>query len=150
MTIKITPTKKLLVSLFRFTCVASIVATLHGCASLSDHWQIVTVEDTASGAAPTQYESSIKSYLGNTLKDPFSAQYRNFSSPQPYVETTRIVTQAPTLVNVNGSATEMRKHCWLVTVDVNAKNSYGAYAGWTTHVFLFRGENIISAVERRA
>jgi hypothetical protein len=126
----------------------TMAASFFGCASLSDHWTIETVEDTASGEAPVNHESSIKSYLGNTLKDPFSAQYRYFSAPKKYVEKTQVVTQSPTLVNVNGRAIETRKHCWLVTVEVNAKNSYGAYIGWTTYVFLFRGENIMSSHSR--
>jgi hypothetical protein len=140
--------KQSLKKLLRVFLLATIATSFSGCAALSDKWTIDTVEDTASGNAPVQYEPSIKSYLGNTLKDPFSAQYRNFSVPQKYIEKTHVVTQSPTLVNVNGRATETRKHCWLVTVDVNAKNSYGAYIGWTTHVFLFRGEAIISAHSR--
>lgn len=127
----------------RLFLILVLATSFAGCAALSDKWTIKTVEDTASGEAPIQYEESIKSYLGNTLKDPFSAQYKNFSIPKKYINKTRVVTQSPTLINVNGYATETNTHCWLVTVDVNAKNSYGGYIGWTTYVFLFRGESIM-------
>jgi hypothetical protein len=133
---------------FRLLLVFSLATSIAGCAALSDKWTVKTVVATASGEAPEKYAETIKAHFENSLKDPFSAQYRNFTAPKKYVNETTVTTQSPTLINVNGYATKTLTHCWLVTVDVNAKNSYGAYIGWKTHVFLFRGESIISTHAR--
>lgn len=132
-------------SVVRVCCIVVAALSFSGCSALTDRWTITTVDDTASGLAPVHYEASIKSYLETRLKDPFSAHYRHLSAPEKHIENVQVVTQSPTLVNVNGRMRVTRKHCWRVTVEVNAKNSYGAYSGWTTYTFLFRGEDIMSA-----
>lgn len=121
----------------------ALIVSVSGCATLADKWHTTTIEDTARGEQPVDYVKSIKAHLENKLKDPFSAQYKDFSLPNQGSYSKNEVIQSPTLVNVNGYNRVTNIHGWRVTVEVNAKNSYGAYAGWKTYTFLFRGEEII-------
>jgi len=82
------------------------------------------------GPLPVHYEETIKQYFETALKDPFSAQYKFQKPEQGYTYK----------VFVSGGANNPG---WLVNVDVNAKNSYGAYVGWKRYSFLIKDENII-------
>jgi hypothetical protein len=114
-----------------------------GCASLNDKWHYVVVDDFERGSKPTNPEFLIRNYLTSYLKDPGSMQLADLSGVAEGYKTTNVVTQAPTLLNVNGYANEQRTHGWLVKVRVNAKNSYGGYVGAKMHSFVFRGDQII-------
>jgi hypothetical protein len=118
---------------------------LSGCVSLRDQWQVTVREDKERGAKPAHYQAAIDAYLGSTLKDPFSAQQKDVTPAVEAIYTTTTVTQAPTLVNVNGRKLEERRWVWLITAQVNAKNSYGGYVGWRTYKFYFQSEKLIAA-----
>lgn len=120
------------------------VLSLPGCATLTDKWHTTVQEDNRRGTKPERYQDAINTYLGNTLKDPFTAQQRDLKAPIEAVYTKRTVTQAPTLVNTQGYILESRRLAWLVTVQVNAKNSYGGYIGWKPYQFYFQGEQLIA------
>lgn len=120
-------------------------AVLSGCASLSDQWQITVREDRERGPKPMNYQVAIDTYLGSVLKDPFSAQQKDVTPAVEAIYTTTTVTQAPTLINVNGRKLEERRWVWLITAQVNAKNSYGGYVGWRSYKFHFQGEKLIAA-----
>ncbi|MFA6186847.1 MAG: hypothetical protein WC770_06530 [Phycisphaerae bacterium] len=78
------------------------------------------------GECPLYYEQAIKSLMSTTLKDPYSAQYR-FEAPYK---------------GYANRGFRGREYGWIVTVGINAKNSYGAYIGEQKHSYLFRGENM--------
>ena len=118
---------------------------LSGCAAMSDQWTTVVVDDTNRGDKPVRYEESIRTYLNSTMKDPFSMQIRNVTAPVEGYTSAFVVTKRPTLVNVHGMQEERRRHGWMVTAEVNGKNSYGAYVGWHSFQFVFRGEEMIHA-----
>lgn len=121
----------------------ALIVSIAGCAALEDKWHTTTIEDTATGEPPVEYVKIIKTYLENSLKDPFSAQYKDFSLPIKGSYQKSDIIQSPTLVNVNGYVQVTNIHGWQVVVEVNAKNSYGAYVGWKTYTFIFRDEKII-------
>jgi hypothetical protein len=85
------------------------------------------------GPEPTIDTSApIVSHMEGVLKDPESARYRNFTEPQEY---------------------------WIKTADgdywtghavyfqVNAKNSYGGYTGWTQYLAGFSGNELWTCFE---
>lgn len=115
-----------------------------GCTALSDKWQTTVREDKARGEKPVRYQEAINAYLSQTLKDPFSAQQKDLTQPVEAVHRKFTVVQAPTLVNTHGQQLEERRWSWLVTVQVNAKNSYGGYIGWRPYRFYFQGETLIA------
>lgn len=85
------------------------------------------------GAAPTAYADRVRAYFRDVLKDPSSAQYLISEPIKGYM-------QKPPLA---GGGT---LYGWLVNVSVNGKNSYGAYSGFQSYQFLFRGEQIVDVI----
>lgn len=72
-------------------------------------------------------------HFNDVLKDSESARYRWGSDPIRY------------WFRETGAATKKRTFAgWLVTADVNAKNSYGGYAGFATYRFLIRNDSIVA------
>jgi hypothetical protein len=84
------------------------------------------------GQPPINYSASITNFVGSTLKDPDSAEYRNFSVPK----------KGGYQCGLIGGFKQYRG--WKVFVEVNAKNSYGGYIGYQSYIFLFQGENIVA------
>jgi hypothetical protein len=78
------------------------------------------------GECPQNYEQTIKNIVSETLKDPYSAQYR-FEAPYK---------------GYANKGFQGREYGWIVTVGINAKNSFGAYTGEQKHSYLFRGEHM--------
>jgi hypothetical protein len=81
------------------------------------------------------YQAAVKAWFFHYLKDPISAQYVFQGSPQPLSERTGFVNGHQVIAG------------YQVTVQVNAKNSYGAYIGFSTYYFLFRNNQIINVSE---
>jgi hypothetical protein len=77
------------------------------------------------------WQAAIKQWFFTTLKDPLSAQYV-FSQP---------VKGAARVITPNGSKVVPG---YRVIVQVNGKNSYGAYVGFRQYSFMFRDNRIIS------
>jgi hypothetical protein len=86
------------------------------------------------GPYPQNYQELTKQYITANLKDPSSAKYRLKEKPRKtYFEDT-----------LRGKlSTGETIFCWIVHVDVNAKNSFGAYAGFQTWQFYIRDGRII-------
>lgn len=75
------------------------------------------------GKFPGNYKAVVLKRFSETLKDPYSAKYGRFSIPRKE----HAIEDASFQKAIFG---------WSTCVDVNAKNSFGAYAGNTTFWFL--------------
>lgn len=96
-----------------------------------------TVEETATAdygamASAAEYKSQIESYFNSTLKDPGSIQYKSISAPRK--GHARIANQWMGWSTMYG---------YTVDATINAKNSYGGYAGFKTYSFLFRDGKLV-------
>lgn len=108
-----------------------VTALLAACAQIKAPTQEET--DAADyGPDPVDQQSIIKRYYEYRLKDPASAQYRDWSKPVKYWFGTR------------GTST----FGYLVCVAVNAKNSLGGYTGFQTDGFLLRNGNVVRHFEK--
>ena len=105
----------------RITIAAIAALFLAGCASappLSADY----------GTPPTNYEAKIKHDIDSVLRDPGSAQYR-FSEPAKgfkYGDFHAAVTWTG----------------YLVPFEVNGKNAYGGYTGFSPYVAIFDGNQV--------
>jgi len=84
------------------------------------------------GTPPSEkvYKQEIKKYFDSTLKDPYSAKYRYFKPLRSFVPGREGYWQG-----------------WAVVVHVNAKNSYGGYAGKKLYIVTFKGNKIHSVYD---
>ena len=80
------------------------------------------------GQYPTNYQEVVKSYMGERLKDPYSAQYDFFKGP------TRLWT---------GGGLSSKKYGYGVCARINAKNSFGGYTGSKLYFFLINNGLVI-------
>lgn len=106
-------------------------AMLAGClgtAAAQDDPPIVPDIATADfGQYPSDYVSLIKSWAETNLKDPYSAKYVRISIPR---REWAVANKQPI-------------YGWSVCAMINAKNSYGAYAGVETYWFFIRDGQIV-------
>lgn len=79
------------------------------------------------GPEPKNYEQMAKDYYTNILKDPESARFKDFSKPAKGYSQSMMGTHAG----------------YLVTFEVNAKNSYGGYTGFQSHNVIINGDRVI-------
>lgn len=86
--------------------------------------------DMSFDTAPDNYESRIVAYFHTILKDPESAKYE-FDTPRRAYSNEGLAYGG-----------KVRWTGYAVRVQVNAKNSYGGYAGFKTYTFLFNGNLI--------
>jgi hypothetical protein len=113
------------------------MVALSGCVTAPTPREIAAAD---YGSPPTDHKSQIKNYFSKVLKDPESARYGEFTEPRKGYA--RVEGRA--LISPDGGA-------WLptnvfgyeVSVQVNAKNSYGAYTGFERYLFLFRNGKIV-------
>lgn len=105
---------------------------LAGCAPVSTT-QIAP--DAYYGEAPGEddAQSQAKALMQTKLKDPYSAQWTCHPMKQGQLG--------------DGKAFGRAMTGWLLPCEVNAKNSYGAYAGAVPYVFLFLDGRLRRAVE---
>lgn len=75
----------------------------------------------AQDAYPTNYRQIIQDALPSVLKDPMSAQVQELRGPR-WGHFRAIGAKSV--------------DAWMVCYSINAKNSYGAYAGATTYMFM--------------
>jgi hypothetical protein len=80
------------------------------------------------GPQPVDYEATIREHLRRTLYDPYSVQDLRIDEPGISSCTIR-----------PGYAF----YGWLVPVQMNAKNRYGAYVGLRHSFYWFRGEQLV-------
>lgn len=95
---------------------------------------IPTVAD--AGLPPSDNEAMLMRFLQDRLKDPESARIRNLNKP--------------VFMAVNATTYSPSFYGWVTCADVNAKNSYGAYAGATTYLLVSRdsGQIVFNDKER--
>jgi hypothetical protein len=108
---------------------ALLTTALAGCARPS-------AEELASldyGDIPLDYEAIARSYFAATLKDPYSVVYENFSAPHEY------------WVSMVGKGVI---YGYLTCVTYNAKNSYGAYVGYTRDALIIRNGTVVQYVKK--
>lgn len=110
------------------------MAALAGCVTAPPLPTAAQNDVADHGEMPQHYKEAISAYFDGTLKDPASVQYRNMTVPKK--EFIRDSMLQGYKLNWG----------WLVSVDVNAKNSYGGYVGFQTYHFLFRGEIIVDMI----
>lgn len=128
---------------------AVLAAALAACTTNDPATMRVTDEPGVSRQAePSNYEQAIRDYFSKSLKDPESLRLRNLQPPQPRVEARLVVLAPSSVLTGPGRATRFNDEHWLVTVEANAKNSYGAYTGYRLHEFHFRGDRIVHVIDR--
>ncbi len=104
--------------MIKYACSALLVLSLSAC-------QTVQFEqpnaDTNFGAKPDYSESELKLIMGAELKDEESARYRFGEVQKAYCN--------------NGllGGGKLVWSGWVLPVELNGKNSYGAYTGYTQH-----------------
>ncbi|MNJ32305.1 hypothetical protein D3C77_269670 [compost metagenome] len=110
-----------------------VLAVLAGCAS-GPTPQDIQHADYGQPIAQNQAEERIKQYFNGTLKDPSSAQYRFSKIEQGYII---------------GSAFEGKPLFagYIITANVNAKNSFGGYTGSQGYQFLFQNGKLVKGLQ---
>ena len=114
-----------------------IALTLSACATSSSFKKPPL--DQNYGEAPNYSEDSMKPEMKANLKDPDSAKYRFSPAVKAYCN--------------NGilSGGDVVWTGWVVPVEQNAKNSYGAYVGYKKYYARFNGDSVmeVSAATNR-
>ena len=101
-----------------------VLAVLTGCASGPTPQDIANA-DYGTSIDQEQAETRVKQYFNAHLKDPYSAQYQFSKVEKGYII---------------GNAFEGRPLYagYIMTANVNAKNSFGGYTGNEAYQFLFQ------------
>lgn len=109
-----------------------------GCATL--HYDDPTPQEANAaeyGPKPSEPEKGINSYFHDTLKDPDSAKIEMGNLRREYW-------------GYHGAwfrwSNGFIHHGWAMPVRVNAKNSYGAYEGFKSYLFLFENGFLIDHI----
>ena len=96
------------------------VFALTGCATQKQETYYTLTQEEIDNShpekLPNNYKSLIHNFFTTALKDPDSAKYIFYKPVRAYSASTKTVF-------------------WMVRVDVNAKNSYGAYTGYKPFLF---------------
>jgi hypothetical protein len=110
------------------------IVVLIGCASAPMNAQEAT--RATFPALPQNWQTMVRGYysMPGQLKDPYSAMYR-FEKPRKGF-------------GQDGMLLGGKRHYgWVMSVWINAKNSFGGYTGYELHVALFSNEGIGDATE---
>lgn len=115
----------------RFTMISAL-AVLAGCAS-GPTPQDIAAADYGTPIPQEQAEQRVKQYFSGTLKDPASAQYQFSQAQKGYII---------------GSAVEGKPLYagYIISVNVNAKNSFGGYTGYQGYQFLFQNGAMVKGL----
>lgn len=111
--------------LFRIVLIFGCMFVFGGCVSSQDREQMIMALEY--GSPPVHYEQSIKEFLETTLYDASSAKYIFYKPLKCYKE-------------INGT---IPWNGYAVPVEINAKNRYGGYTGYSPELFLFDGDKLI-------
>ncbi|MBR0460236.1 MAG: hypothetical protein IJJ26_13455 [Victivallales bacterium] len=122
----------------RFSSIRLIVFLLSlllfvGCVSMPSQQELDKLDYGTPLTPADNYEAKIKLYFSKRLYDPYSAHYE-IGFPQQYWY------KASPLMGGKLYAG------YMVFVDVNAKNLYGAYTGTDTYGFIFKNGDIIKVL----
>ncbi len=85
-------------------------------------------KESLFGVVPTNPLKLIQDYLENSLKDPSAAKYKDMEIKKYYIISNHKLTFG-----------------YLVSVQINGKNSYGAYTGYKSHFFKIKNNQIIES-----
>jgi hypothetical protein len=119
------------------TLLLCVVSFLGGCGSTPTQQQI---QNAYYGPYPANYEANIKDYMNHVLYDSQSAIYE-FSSPyQGY---------GYRWTDKNGNATPFAtlEFGWIVNFNINAKNRFGGYVGFTPYRVVIRDDKVVAEEE---
>lgn len=108
---------------------------LAGCAASSSFARPSNMDAASWGDPPADYEERIRSHFDSFLKDGASARFRIQPPVRAYANQGLI----------HGGA--VRWKGYLVRVDVNAKNSFGAYTGWKSYMVLLSLTGVWETIE---
>ena len=84
------------------------------------------------GPSPVGFETLMREWLRNNLKDYDSAKIEGFTEPMKSWWGNTGALLVPREINFS----------WMVSVRINAKNAFGAYVGWKVYQFHFRDGKI--------
>lgn len=87
---------------------------------------------------PANFEEAIRAHMMQTLFDPFTAQYQ-FGRPYRAYANNGLVYGGEVIWNG-----------WAVDFQVNAKNRFGGYVGYTPYVAVFDGDTVRRVLDVRA
>ena len=100
--------------------VVSSLALLSGCGTLTPD----QMANADYGPEPTEYETTITTYMERRLFDPYSAVYR-FGQPRKGYAYVNGTIWAP-------------EFGWIVEAEINGKNRMGGYVGLQPYTFFFQ------------
>jgi len=103
------------------------ITTLVSLTACTSHPTFQEVMSADYGPFPENYESLVKDFYSQALKDPSSVVYQKITEPE-----TRYF----------GNKMGERDFGWLVCARRNAKNSFGAYTGFSNDGFLIKNGRI--------
>ena len=115
----------------KFFWLVIVLVMVGGCATMPSPEEIASLD--YGSRVTVDYKSTIKSYMSNTLYDPYTAHFQ-FGTP------TQFWFSKPPLRGggiVAGYAVATR---------INAKNKLGAYVGYKPYVFMFKNNQIIDVM----
>lgn len=118
-----------MVKILSFVCVTMLLGALSGCATPPTAQELARLD---YGPYPDNYEQIVRAYFDRNLKDPSSLQLRD-GIPAPTQAWSKFMGDL--------------KAGYKICVTYNAKNSYGAYTGYSTEYFLIKNGEIIDAVD---
>lgn len=104
---------------------------LSGCAIKKPTPAELEMADYGDSISRVQAKRLIKSYNEDYLKDPYSAKYRFGRLYKGYLFT----------------LFDGRKFGYVIDIDMNAKNSYGAYVGYKRWRYLLRNKAVVLRCE---
>lgn len=86
-------------------------------------------KDFLFGKKPDDAKQLIQDYMSGVLKDPDSAKYRNMEIRKDYIIINHKLTFG-----------------YVVSIEINGKNSYGAYTGFKSKFFKIKDNKIIEVI----
>lgn len=102
-----------------------LVLALQGCVSQPT---VAEIDSADYGAKPENHQAIIQAHLRRVMRDPDSTKVEFVGGP------TRTYSSSP--------ATK-RQFGWGVCANINGKNAYGGYTGFTEYFFLIRNDRLI-------
>jgi hypothetical protein len=109
---------------------AAAIALLSGCSAVS----VGGYRSDDPGPMPENYQSIVKSYLRENLRDPDSIKDLTISAPH----------QVRTWTGLMG---EGAVSAWASCVGYNAKNAFGGYTGLKNHTYYIKGGALMSELD---
>lgn len=91
------------------------------------------------GTLPENYQERIKAFMASRLFDPYSAVFEFKTPPQK-----GYYYAGGQLVESLAGYKHVAEFGYFVTVEINAKNRFGGYAGAGEHLFFLRNDEIKS------